>query len=160
MRPKIEQQFPGLELWLAYKPAAYYLLENEPRIIEREAIDPNNFAYIRELTCNMKDHPIASLCEESDIDYGNFGHNSDQSVEFQLSSQGSLPTKSLSKEQINKIRSQFGQDTPNANWIIGVENEQTVQAMLDGKKVTLVNTGIGAKFYKKMFPQINVLMHI
>ena len=45
----------------------------------------------------------------------------------------------------------------NYDWVIGVENEQLYEAAAEGKKVTLIPTGIGENLFKKMFPFAEII---
>lgn len=164
LRPIMEHNFPGLQIYIACKEEAKYLLQDEPRVVSRDELksNPHEFAYIRELTCNMQDHPVEEFMKESGLRCGPvplpWRNEPGCCVIYP---NGVLPTRSLDQEWLQKItdrvkaeKYEFRINGPmdDAEWVIGVENEQLFLAAATGRKVTLISTGLGENIFKSMFP--------
>lgn len=150
LRPYFENAFPGIEISMCFKDDCLHFVEGEDRIVPYSKIkeQKRQFAYIREILCNMQEHPIEAFLKESDIEVPCLEPETASNAQG-IFSQGCLPTKSMTRDQIDWASQVQG--------VVGVENEELFQAALDGAKVTLVDTGLGGKFYSKMFPNIDVV---
>lgn len=159
----MEATFPGVLVYIAHKESASHIFKNCERTITKEQLESSRdqFAYVRELACDMSEHPVESFMRESEIPYPlqiirpNQGHTV-------LITKGSLPTKSLSQEQIESAKKMAPGaviDGPiqDAGWVIGVESEQLFEAGAAGIRTTLIKTGIGENIYKRMFPAGEVM---
>mgnify|MGYP007120766170 CR=1 FL=1 len=164
----MESTFPGIQVHLACKDDAIYLLKNEDRIITQSELkeNKNHYAYIRELKCNMQSHPVEDFMKESDIKCGPIRTNQNRGGRCVLLTGGVIPVRPLTGEQIKNAISHIqrsGQQpeingsVENADWIVGTECEQIYQAAADGKQITLIPTGFGENIFKSMFPDIQIL---
>ena len=52
---------------------------------------------------------------------------------------------------------EFSDDWENAGLVIGVESIPLIRAGNAGKPLILADTGVGAAFYKSLFPQLEIL---
>lgn len=158
LRPKIEQQFSGLKLWIVCKSCQLYLFDEEPRIVPIEKYNKDQFAYVDTLTCDMISHPIEKIITESDIQVEPIELIPVKIKTYSIAKNGILPMK---KEQIDKIRNYANQRAyeidVDGDWIIGVESEDLLKNALKGKPITLINGGFGEKLYKKIFPHVEIL---
>lgn len=169
LRSAIEKELPGIELWIAHKNEVSYLVKDYNKTISITKLQNNkrNFAYIRNLKCNMRDHPIMELIEESEILLSSLVvPKSPRTTKCIICPKGFLPTRSMSPKIIEKIIShcvvkgydvEIGTDIEGAGWVVGVENEQLFLAAFRGIKTSLIPTGIGTDFYKKLFSQGEIL---
>lgn len=69
VRPHIEQQLPGLQVYIACKDELSYLVAGFKRIlfISELKARKNEFAYIRHLKNNLRDNPVEQLLKESGL---------------------------------------------------------------------------------------------
>lgn len=152
LRPILEQKFSGTKIYLACKPESMYLLEGEERILDKDTLSLKyrSFAHVRELTCNMKTHPIENFLKESEIkNYVICEKSECNSEKTVIFPKGCLPTKSINPAEYN---AQIEGNFMDAGHVIGVENEQLFLAASMGIKTTLINTGKGVNLFSKMFP--------
>ena len=127
----------------------------------------HEFAYIKQLTCNMFDHPVLELLEDSHIPFFEARVPSpDLTMKCVIAPDGNLPTECMTEEQIEAAKTtainqgyqvEVGYDIEGAGWVIGVENEQLFLAGSRGIPTSLVPTGIGTRLYQKMFPKGEIL---
>jgi len=75
-------------------------------------------------------------------------------------SKGSLPTLSLSDQEVNLLISEFSKkglktsvNVPASGecLVVGVENESFISAALDGRPTEIIERGIGTNLYLKLF---------
>jgi hypothetical protein len=172
LRPIMETSFPGIKVYLSCKDQYMYLLKNEERIVSETDLLKNKkqYAYIREITCDMTKHPIEQFMLESDMPCGPIR---DQDTHFDMLN-GSCtlltscnpPTRSLNGFYIQKaiqfIRQKGCEPVLNKSidafdWIIGVENDALYEAAAMGKRVTLISTGLGENLFRSMFPRAQII---
>lgn len=125
------------------------------------------FGYVRELRCNLKDHPVEAFLEESGIDPNMMiTEDTTDSGLCVILPHGNSPTKSLTDQQVGNIVAhvegmnytvRVGGDPQTANWIVGVECDELFWLAAKGRHVTLVDTGLGAGLFQKMFPWADVI---
>lgn len=166
LRPYIERQFNGTQIYIACKDESFYLLQNEPRVVKKSEFDKNNYCYVRYLTLNMTKniHPIYELLVESDIKTPKFEFiNNLEHKYFDICANAILPNKSITDIQKEKIISIFknrglifSSDRENCH-LISVENEIFTKNILSGIKCTLIDTGLGSKLYKLIFPSLEII---
>lgn len=172
MRTYFESSFPGIIVHLCFRDQFVCNLQFLKEDIEKGYIFPQSdlkakkrsFAHVREITCNLQEHPIETFLKESDLRTPVLQKiNVAETKTFHICPHGNYPTKSMSQQQIEKAKNLAQQkgflliDDCNAGWIIGPENENTFQAAINGKKVTLVDNGFGGNFFQDMFPNIEVV---
>ena len=113
----------------------------------------------------MKDHPVERLLDDSDIRVV-FANDKPSGKTCCILSEGHFPTISLTELQIAAIKMKFvtkGYDVyVNTCWdqcglLIGVENKLFYEGVFNGKAGILINTGVGANFFKKIFPNCGIL---
>lgn len=166
IRPSIEKIYPGIEIYLVCKDDAFYLLENEPKTLTRSEYVKERYGYTRELFCDMHTHPVEELLKESNIPKLLLRTEQKKGGNFcAIYPFGAAPTKSLNREQIEKVekyvvsknmKPQINGDLESAAWVIGVENEFTALAPTKGIKTTLIPTGIGENLYKSLYYGLDV----
>lgn len=71
LRPILEKTFPTTEVYVCLRDQ--HVSDFEDKTLKLSSIQENkrNFAYIRELTFNMKDDPIVEFLEESELSFLN-----------------------------------------------------------------------------------------
>jgi hypothetical protein len=171
----IEKELPGIKIYVACKKELLYLAGkfNTDRLVSLDLINDFGkiFAYTRILNCDLKSHPILQLLEESNLTLSFLESvvPISETRKCVISPKGLLPTKSLEYNVINQLKEmassegydvEIGDDISGAGWVIGVENMALFLAAINGIRTTLVPTGVGTEFYKKLFPKNEVLMHI
>lgn len=169
LRPYIEQQFKGIQIYLACKDESFYLLADEPRVVKKSFFDKNDYCYVRNIVINMEKmiHPVHELFIESDIKIPKFeitsGINSNHAI---IMTKGITPTKSLSNTEVEKIKKfcdlkgwtyDIDNFTSQNCHIISVENEFFAKNILSGKKCILIDSGLGTNFYKSIFMNLEVI---
>ena len=161
LRPYIEEQLPGLQIYICCKSELSHLTNGYERIIYNSEIQDKKkeFAHIRTLKCNMIDHPILELFNESDLVLPRFPSQS-STRKCVIYPRGCIPTQSISVDVVNKIKEhcnlegysvQIDGNMTGAGWVVGVENENLYTAGFKGIKTSLIPTGIGTKLYKSLF---------
>jgi hypothetical protein len=159
LRSAIEKELPGIEIYISCKDK---LIKNQKRMIpfSQTGNIKKEIAYIKQLKCNLKSHPVLDLINESSLtlkylEYPALKHQDTKS--YALYPKGCLPTQSLSEEEISKIKkflaSSGWKETDSPSWVIGVENYDLFDAAIKGIKTSLIPTGLGTKLYQLIFPQ-------
>lgn len=163
----MEAKFPGVKVFLACKDSYLYLLQGEQRIVGEAQLkaNKNEYAYIRELTCDMKSHPVEAFMNESEIPCGPIIEKLHENYHSPvlIFSEALSPTRSLTPAQVEKVveftKGKGGnlvkinpKNNFDGRWAIGVECEELFRAGAMGLRVTLIPTGFGENLFKKMFP--------
>jgi len=172
LRPTIEQTFQGLQIYISCKDDYMYLLQGQTRILSTTELKQNKqkFAYVREIFCNLTEHPVEQLMIESEIPIlpicQNIYNPEENRGSCLLLPHANQPTRSLNSKQISQAIAhaekqgstvQFNKSIDNFDWIIGVENENLFEAAALGKRTTLIPTGFGENLFRKMFPSAEIL---
>jgi hypothetical protein len=164
LRPAIEAELPGIQIYLCCRKE---FLPNTERVFDLSELNKkkNEMAYIRELTCDLVNHPIEMLINESLLKL-NYWHppilKISKGNRYVFCPNGTLPTKSLTSKQVDLIKKKLGpfeisNNIEDADWVVGVENECLFKAAMLGIRTTLVPTGLGTNLYKKIFPNGEIL---
>jgi hypothetical protein len=168
LRPNIEKELPGIQVYIACMDEVFHLLDGHPNVLTYSQLRENelNFAYIRNLTCDLQSHPVEVLMEESQIPLSISVPEPPPGDYCLISPEGVIPTKSLTAQQIDRCRHlardeglevEVGNNFQGAAWVIGVENEFLFAAAARGIQTALVPTGLGTKLYQNMFERAEVL---
>jgi len=172
LRFVIEKELPGMKIYIGFKDGLHYLLEGESNVIPNNVLKENKkkYAHVRELRCNMKDHPVWELLKESNIPISIPDVPlPDHTVKCVIAAKGVLPTKSLNDNQINKVKSiyqakgyrvEVDGDISGAGCVVGVESVPLFQAAFLGIETALVPTGIGTDLYKSLFPNTGSVLNL
>jgi len=165
----IQDRFHGLNIYFGCKDDKIHLLENESVMKSTEIkAKRRNFAQIKNIEFNGETHPIEDLLVESGI--LNFeipiSEQFEHSNKMMITTQGNYPTAPLTKKQIDTLKRigskagysvEIDTDWRDAGWVAGVESVELFEAAGSGIKTTLVDTGIGKRLYKFMFPQGEII---
>ena len=142
LRSIIEKELPGIKIYIGFKDGLYNLLDGESNIVPDTVIRTNKkkYAYIRELKCNMVDHPVWDLLQESNIPISIPDvHLPNKTVKCIVAAKGVFPTKSLNDAQISKIKSiyqakgyvvEVNGDINGTGCVVGVESVLLFKAAL------------------------------
>ena len=171
LRPIIESQFKGIEIFICCLDEYVYIFNGEDKIVPMSQFDSikNKFAYVNEIKCDMENHPILKLIEESSIEIPLKPIINNKSGICLIVPNGILPTRSLNLEEIKKISNKYknlGYKTTEtiiykeAEMVVGVESETLFESAAIGKPTTLISTGLGTKLFKKIFPQNEIIMQL
>jgi hypothetical protein len=164
LRPQIEQEMPGLKLFIACADSEYPRFQNDPQIICVTQLNQqrNKFGYIREFANNLQQHPVLKLLEESKIPIRPVETPIPPiTTKCVICPYGSPPVQSLKNEEITFFETlaeskgfnpEVDENIEDSGWVIGVENRPLFEAAINGIKTTLIPTGLGVELYKKMFP--------
>lgn len=176
LRPIIENQYKGVNIYISVEDNNLYLLRGEDKIIPKSEINikKQEVSYVREIFSSLEFHSVEKLIEESEIkiDLNIKQKNTKKIEQGAILTKGNFPNRSLNFKQIEaaenflyekgikKIKINPSYDDFEAiDMIIGVENEITYEYALKGIKTYLVPTGNGEKLFLKMFPK-NELIHL
>lgn len=163
LRPAIEAELPGIEIYLSGNPE---FLPPGDRIIPAP-VNNDEMAFVKELTCDLRKHkhPVEELIKESFLKLNHWivpKIKPSIGARYVLCPNGTLPTKSLTPQQVEAVKrrtnAEISNDINGANWVIGVENEQIFQAAMQGIRTTLIPTGLGTDLYKKLFPSGEIMV--
>lgn len=167
LRPFIENQFRGIQVHLACKDEAYYLLEDEPRVCSKKTFNKTDYCYVRDLIFDNATHPVQIIMEESKIRIPVLcGSASKPTNNVFVYTFGNAPTRTLNAEEtcslIKNIQSSGRNCRLNEPWdgvssVVSVEGEQLIKAAMAGIDCTLLDSGVGTGFYKKIFLHMRVL---
>ena len=167
LRPAIEQELPGIQLYISCKDELNY--QDSDRIVPQSKLDKHRFAYIKSLQFDNISHPVESFLSESNITlkYLNPPKPIATNKRCVLLTRGLGAVASMSSEQMNAAKRiaesqgyyvEVDERIENAGWVMGVECEALYKAAIDGKRVALVPTGFGTKFFQKIFPNAEILV--
>ncbi len=171
LRPAIEQELPGIQIWICCPDHLSYLATSYERIVYATEIQERKkeFAYIRQLKGSQIQHPIWELLEESKLLLPTLSQPTPHNQELKtcgIYPRGDLPVKSLNGEQTEGLKRlaktkgyhpMVDADIETCGWAIGVENEAIFRAGIAGIRTSLVPTGAGTRLYQKMFPAGEVM---
>ena len=171
LRPLLEKEFPGVDIYLSGRDDFLHLLHGEKYVIPYSKVKDRKreFGYLRELVTG-KGHPVLQFLQESGInDPVSVPTSPNHNKLCVLTTTAIPPTKPISEGQIAQLRSDaiysgyqvLVDPEPSvlesAGWVIGVENPILFEAAGLGIRTTLVTTGIGEKLYKLMFPKGEIM---
>ena len=169
LRPFMESKFPGIQVYIACKDHLIYLLQEEKNILTHSELSDrrNYFGYIRQMSTDFYVHSVEEFMKESEVPCGPIPQKkSESNGKCVLLTQGIAPTKSLSASQIEKAKKyihskkfsiEIDVDIKDASWVVGVESEKLFLAIDQGKKCTLIKSGVGENLFKSMFPYFEIL---
>lgn len=169
LRPFFEEQFKGLQIYLACRDDLMYVFNDVPNTLSKSKLRKShrNFGYIKEIEGKMRPpHPIHSIFTESNLEIPVISNKAESITKLCcIFTEGNLPTKNMPSDTINLWQQKATSNgytvwiNPNrdclseAGWVIGVESEPLFLAASKGIKTTLVPTGIGTNLYKSLFPK-------
>jgi hypothetical protein len=169
LQPIIESKLEGLNIFLGCKNECVDILEGceKTLVISDLKARKRDFAHIREIRFNGKDHPIEHLMEEADIDHCRLSiRNAQRTTKCVICTKSHHPTKPLLKRQIQTLKRiaidegyepMVDTDIDNAGLVMGVECQNLFEAASRGIETRLVPTGVGTRLYKRMFQRVKVL---
>lgn len=162
--PQIEDNYKGIQIFLCCKEEHVDLFGNKDKIIKKEKLVKEKFACVKYLNCDMKSHPVESFLKESNIKIKPITEkiiiNNGPIV---LSTKTNLPTKKVTKEQIDKVFKLFpnclvDKNELDASILISPENEFLFKKAADGARTILIPNGFGENLYKSMFKITEILI--
>jgi len=166
LRPLLEKEFPGVDIYLSGRDDFSHLFRGEDRIIPYSQVKgrKHEFGYLRELVTGTT-HPVLDFLRESKITEAiEVPPQPNQNKLCVIVTEAIHPTKVMSEDQIARCRSDALYDgyqvwvnpgpgaLDSAGWVVGVESPVLFEAAGMGIRTTLVPTGIGTQLYKLMFP--------
>lgn len=169
LRPNIELKFPDLQVYLSCKDECLDYFKNESRVIPLSRLKEQRreFGIVYEMTRDMESHPVEQFFELSGIPLSIPDVPKEElSKRCVICPDGEPPTKKLSAEQQQILlkmarkrgfRPEFGEDVSGAGWVVGVECVALYEAAFQGVKCSLVPTGVGTGFFKKLLPGYEIL---
>jgi len=164
LRPAIEKEFPGIEIYISCRDDCIRFIDKKERIIFGSELNTRKkeVAYIRELRCDLKNHPVLQLIQESNLQLSYLEPPKIKQSDVRhcvICTNAILPTGLIHNiDQISNFVFHQGysvglnSDISKATWVIGPENEQLFTAAIQGIRTTLIPTGLGTELYKKLFP--------
>lgn len=165
LRKQAEDQLPGIQLYIGCKDD----LCTDERTIPESTItqmirEPwgTGFGHIREIRCDMTNHPVEQFFKESKIEIKPIKCDvCSANRVVRLFAKGTAPTKSLTETQTNTLVAQYTKagyvvrqegHWHDAGLIVGVECTETWTAALTGKQVALCDSGLGTEFFRVIHP--------
>lgn len=162
LRPAIEKELPGLELYISCSDNCRNFISDNTKIIFASEINDRKkeVAYLRELRCDLKTHPVWQWIQESQLTLKFLEPPEQKGIITKtcvICKNFILPTKPI--PDINRLITwitgqgfAISEDISQADWVVGTENEQLFAAAMRGIKTTLVPTGLGTDLYRNLFP--------
>lgn len=167
--PRIQSIYPDIKIYIACKDELTKLVPGSLPLTKIKLLK-KDFAYVFEIKCNSEVHPIEEFCNKSNINYKSICTNAETPTSIcSIYSHGYYPTRSLNDKEIEYLVSyvkgkgfipKINSDFESAGWVIGVENEYLFEGASKGIKTSLIRSGLGTDFYKKMFPCGEILSPI
>lgn len=165
LRKQVEDQLPGLQLYIGCKEnlCGYEKTVPEPAIIQMTR-EPwgTSFGHIREIRCNMVNHPVEQFFKESQIDIKPAEHKPDPGNRVvYLCPNGTSPTRSLTEQHAASLANWYTEagyivrkDGPlhDVGLVVGVESVQLWSAALAGKDCVLCDSGLGTALFRVICP--------
>jgi hypothetical protein len=115
IKPQIEKQLPGLNLWISCRDEFLYLLKGETNVIPLSELNEqkSNLSYIREIRNNTYDHSIFELMTQSELKIesaqsSNYSNNPRTKLCL-VCPEGIPPTKSLNKNSTDELVSKVSE---------------------------------------------------
>ncbi len=141
---------------------------NGNNLLNQSQFNKNDYACSKELLFDNINHPILEYIEESKI---TLKYLKPHSVPIATKKCVILPkglgsVKSMTSQDIDKFQNMaqirgfdvdINGNIEGAGWVIGVENAKFYEAAINGVKVSLFPTGIGTKFFQRVFPNGEIL---
>ncbi|MHA2043247.1 MAG: hypothetical protein ACW99G_00550 [Candidatus Thorarchaeota archaeon] len=170
LRPLIEEKLPGIKIHIGCRDGLSYLANQNERMEIKSTIKEKkrSYAHLKELKCNMEDHPIYDLLEKSNL--LNLPKKETKEAYTQrciISSRGMRPTRDLTTNQIKAINQRYklqgfkeiyiSDDIEGAGIVVGVESTVFYKAACAGIKTVLVPTGLGTDLYKSIVKRPEIL---
>jgi len=165
LRPLVEAELPGLRLYIGCKDDLCGPENTVPQSSVMKMIrEPwgTEFGHIREIRCNMQDHPVWQFFKDENIYLKPATHKPDPDNRVvQLYPNGTSPTRSLTQGQIDAITRKYTKMgyvvRQNGPWsdvgmVVGVESVSLWEAVLAGKSAVLCETGLGTEFFRVICP--------
>lgn len=168
LRPTIEKELPGLELYISCKNELKSIIGNPPRVVYKDDFQEYHYAHSQELRFNQVDHPVMKLLEDSNISLSKIHENiyDIKNSKCTIITNNFAPFGSLTSDQIKNITElaqtegytvEVNGTWNNSGWVIGVESQSLYLAAMQGIRCSLVPVGLGTKLFKKMFPKGEIL---
>jgi len=163
LKPAIEQEFPGVKLYISCKDELFNRLEVSTDVIPFSKFAKHEYSYVRDLSFDNINHPILGIINESKMNLkGLVPHrNNIKTNKCIILSKGVGHVKSLTDDEvqivIEKVRlagfdPKINENIDDAGWVIGVECEDLYKSAIKGIKTTLIPTGFGKKLFETLFP--------
>ena len=171
IKPHLDRAFPGIQFHIGCRDEKTDLLKNtQSMTVSQIKVARKDFGHIREIKYNGETHPIEDLLVEANVINCPVNENSDiKNQKAVIITKGNHPTKPMLERQIKhakklirnvyKMNPEVDTDVENAGLVLGVESVGLFEAASNGVKSILVPNGCGARLYKMMFPNGEV-MHI
>lgn len=170
LRKQAEDQLPGIQLYIGCRDDLCTDERTLPESIVTQMIrEPwgTGFGHIREIRCDMVNHPVAQFFTESKIAIKPVPCTATPGNRVvRLYPRGTSPTKSLTEIQIKTLTDQYTkagyivhEDGPwqDAGLVVGVECVSTWAAALAGQQVALCDSGLGTDFFRVIHPWTPVI---
>ena len=169
VRPIIERKYPGLRLHFGCKDdKAHHLHGCEILKVSEIKARREDFAHVRELKYNGKDHPVEQLMDECDIPDWTVRSSTAETRgdKCVIVSKSDYPTKPLETRQIDLLKKKakglghiplLNEPWKGAGVVMGVESVDLLESAAAGAITYLVPNGVGTRLYKRLFPFLEVV---
>lgn len=165
LRKQIEEQLPGLQLYIGCKDdlctGDRTVPESAVRQMTREPWG-THFGHIREIRCDMVHHPVEQFLQESKITVTPAERQQDPGNRVvYLVTQGTAPTRPIDPKHAQGLANFYRGEgyvvktegpMHDAGIVCGVESVALWSAALAGKDCVLVSTGLGTDFFRVICP--------
>jgi hypothetical protein len=162
LRKIIEANLPGLQLYVGCRDHLYGSENTVPESAVIKMIrEPwgTAFGHIREIRCDLSNHPVEKFLSESGLLLGPASPYEPQMGNrvLSLNPNGVSPTRSLTETQTAKVIAKYKEEGwevrinypwQEAGLVVGVENTPLWSAAIAGKPVTLCETGLGTALFR------------
>lgn len=170
IKPVIERNLLGLTVYIGCQDAKSHLLQDCNHTLKATELKSKRyeFGHIKEIKYNGSTHPIEDLLLESGIHYWPVCVKDlpEETRKCVLITDGNYPTMPIEKHKIEAITKQLRQEgyevelnsnIAGAGLVVGVESVELFEAAAKGIKTRLIPTGVGARLYKSMFSNSDLM---
>jgi len=163
LRKQAEAVLPGLQLYIGCKDSLYGVERTVPESVIMQMIrEPwgTGFGHIREIRCDMVNHPIEQFFKEIKIEPATYKPEPENRV-MRFCPNGTSPTQSCTQQEVQTFVTHYTKlgyvvrlDGPwnDAGMVVGVECPEVWEAALAGKSTVLYESGLGTAFFRVICP--------
>jgi len=162
--PYIKKEFEGLNIKVILR-EEYCEKYNG---VSMKTINPKEIGFIHEIKCDMKSHPLEDFFQNANIKIPSFcfkEYKNNDSKKCVITTNGLPPNKKINYKKLeNKFKNMGFTVFENggfedAGLVVGMETEDFYEASFNGIKTILIPSGVGENFFKKLFPNNQILKY-
>lgn len=166
--PRLEVLHPGINIYLCCRDECLSILKH-PRSFPVSLLKQKKeeLVHVKELVYDGSGHPLEIFLAESGLTNVRVDVTPPPlTTRAVILTKGNFPTTNLNTEEIEwlalKAKEQgftpeFDVPVDSAGYVLGIECYEMFRAGLSGIRTALISSGVGAGFFKKLFPGADIL---